>query len=175
MLPRDVEAKAPSIGDQPSFLARRVLAALRRLAFRPRANFNGNFATGAASSSRAWWLLSAGVLPSPLSVLGRSTPLTGLWVTAFFSQRYSNSDASEASRCRIVLPPSPAPCQLVAPGDDVCAGHGAEFLRPADAGEPHEVAHRVFVGAARVGVGDVGEPFDFRRHVGEALELGGSQ
>ena len=38
---------------------------------------------------------------------GRSTPFTGLWVTAFLSQRYSNRDASDASRCRIVLPPSP--------------------------------------------------------------------
>jgi hypothetical protein len=47
---------------------------------------------------------SAGVLPSPLSVFGRLTPFTGLCVTAFFSQRYSNSDASEESRCRIVLP-----------------------------------------------------------------------
>ena len=65
----------------------------------------------------------------------------------------------------------PAVRQVVAPGDDVRAGHRAEFLRPADAGEPHEVAHRVFVGAARVGGGDVGEPFDFRRHVGEAMEL----
>jgi hypothetical protein len=28
--------------------------------------------------------------------LGRFTPLTGLWVTAFFSQRYSNSEDSAA-------------------------------------------------------------------------------
>jgi hypothetical protein len=38
--------------------------------------------------------------------LGRSTPLTGLCVTAFFSHRYSNSAAIDASRFRIVLPPS---------------------------------------------------------------------
>ena len=34
----------------------------------------------------------------------------------------------------------PAPRQIVAPGDDVRARHGAEFLRPGDAGEAHEVA-----------------------------------
>ena len=42
----------------------------------------------------------------------------------------------------------PAPHQLVAPGDDVRARHGAKFLRPRDAGEAHEVLHRVLVGAA---------------------------
>ena len=94
---------------------------------------------GAASRSRAWWSPSAGVLPSPLSAFGRLTPLTGLWVTAFLSQRYSNSEDSAASRCRIVLPPSPRRCQVVAPGDDMRAGHGAEFLRPGDAGEAHEI------------------------------------
>ena len=61
----------------------------------------------------------------------------------------------------------------VAPGDDVMrARHGSKLFRPADAGEPSEVAHRVFVGAARVGVGDVGKPFDFGRHVGQPVELG---
>ena len=33
--------------------------------------------------------------------------------------------------------------QLVAPGDDVRAGYGAEFLRPAYAGEAHEVVDGV--------------------------------
>ena len=42
----------------------------------------------------------------------------------------------------------PAPHQVVAPGDDVRARHGAKFLRPLDAGEAHEIPHRVFVGAA---------------------------
>ena len=31
-------------------------------------------------------------------------PLTGLWVTAFFSHRYSNSEASNASRWRTAMP-----------------------------------------------------------------------
>jgi hypothetical protein len=68
-------------------------------------------------------------LPSPLSVFGRSTPLTGLWVTAFFSQRCSNSEASDDSLCRMVLPPSP-PHQVVAPGDQVRARHDPKFFRP---------------------------------------------
>jgi hypothetical protein len=38
-----------------------------------------------------------------LSAFGRSTPFTGLCVTAFFSHRYSNSAASAESRCRIEL------------------------------------------------------------------------
>jgi hypothetical protein len=38
--------------------------------------------------------------PGPLDAFDR------LWVTAFFSQRYSNSDDSSASRCRTVAPPS---------------------------------------------------------------------
>ena len=42
----------------------------------------------------------------------------------------------------------PALRQVVAPGDDVRARHGAKLLRPDDAGEAHEIPHRVFVGAA---------------------------
>ena len=49
----------------------------------------------------------AGVRSSALSTFGRATPLTGLWVTAFCSHRYSNSDASDDSRCRTVLAPDP--------------------------------------------------------------------
>ena len=69
----------------------------------------------------------------------------------------------------------PAPHQVVAPGDDVRARHGAKFLRPRDAGEAHEVLHRVFVGAAGVRVGEIGEPLDLGRHVGQPVELGGGQ
>ena len=69
----------------------------------------------------------------------------------------------------------PAPRQLVAPGDDVRARHGAKFLRPADAGEAHEVLHGVFVRAAGAGVAEIGEPLDLGRHVGEPVELGGGQ
>ena len=35
--------------------------------------------------------------------------------------------------------------------------------------------HRVFVGAAGVGVAEVGEPLDLGRHVGQPVKLGGGQ
>ena len=47
--------------------------------------------------------------------------------------------------------------QLVAPGDDMRARDGVEFLRPADAGEAHEVADGVFVGATGARVAEIGE------------------
>ena len=46
----------------------------------------------------------------------------------------------------------PALRQVVAPRDDVGARHGAKLLRADDAGEAHEIPHRVFVGAAGAGV-----------------------
>ena len=62
-----------------------------------------------------------------------------------------------------------APHKVVAPGDDVGARHGAKFLRPGDAGEAHEIPHRVFVGAAGARVAEIGEPLDLGRHVGQAV------
>ena len=44
-----------------------------------------------------------------------------------------------------------------------------------DAGEAHEILHRVFVGAAGVRVAEIGEPLDLGRHVGQPVELGGGQ
>ena len=101
--------------------------------------------------------------------------MTGLWVTAFrlaeiFEQR---GERREPVPDRAAA--EPAPHQLVAPGDDVRAGDGAKFLRPGDAGEAHEVLHRVLVGAPGLRIGQVGEPLDFGRHVGEPVELGGRQ
>ena len=55
------------------------------------------------------------------------------------------------------------------------AGHDAEFLWTADAGEAHEVLHRGFIGAAGVWITEVGEPLDLGRNVGEGLELGGRE
>ena len=51
----------------------------------------------------------------------------------------------------------------------------AEFFRLGDAGEPHEILHRGLVGAAGLGVGQVGEPRDFRRHAGQAMKVCPSQ
>jgi hypothetical protein len=59
----------------------------------------------------------------------------------------------------------PAVRELVVPGDDVSACHGAEFLRPGDADEQHEVADRVLVGTPRARVAEIGEPLDLRRQV----------
>ena len=63
--------------------------------------------------------------------------------------------------------------EVVAPGDDVGAGHDAELLRARDAGEPHEVADRVLVGAPVFGLRILREPLDLGRHVGQPPELGG--
>ena len=69
----------------------------------------------------------------------------------------------------------PAPRQVVAPGDDVGARHRAKFLRPDDAGEAHEIPHRVFVSAAGARVAEIGEPLDLGRHVRQPMKLGGRQ
>ena len=69
----------------------------------------------------------------------------------------------------------PAARQFVAPGDDVRTRHRPEFLRPANAGEAHEVTDCVFVDAAGVGIAEIGEPLDLGRHVGQSMELGGGQ
>lgn len=55
------------------------------------------------------------------------------------------------------------------------AGHVAEFVRPLDTGEAHEVLNRVLVRAASLRIGQVGEPFDLWRHVGQAMKIVGSQ
>jgi hypothetical protein len=52
------------------------------------------------------------------------TPLTRLWLTAFFSQRYSNSEDSAARRLRTVAPSS---CRSA--GNDMRARHLPQFLR----------------------------------------------
>ena len=74
------------------------------------------------------WLPRAGILPWPLPILGRSTPLTSLWVTAVLSQ--GGRTATRARRAGTdLLPPSPsAPARRA--GDNV-AGPGAEFRRRA--------------------------------------------
>jgi hypothetical protein len=54
-------------------------------------------------------------------------------------------------------------------------GHGAEFFRAGDAGELHEIADRILIGAPGAAVADIGEPLDLRGDVGEAVELGGGQ
>jgi hypothetical protein len=66
-------------------------------------------------------------------------------------------------------------CQVVAPGDDMRPGHGAEFLRLGDAGELHKIADRVLVGAPGAKIADIGEPLDLRWHLGQPVKFGGGQ
>ncbi len=49
-------------------------------------------------------------------------------------------------------------CEVVAPGDDMRPIHGAEFFRPGDTGEPHEIADRVLVGAAGAAIAVICKP-----------------
>ena len=65
----------------------------------------------------------------------------------------------------------PARCQLLAPGDDADAGHGAELVRLGNAGEAHKICDRLFIGASAARIADVGEQLDLGRHVGELVEL----
>ena len=94
----------------------------------------------------------------------------GVLLAQIFEQRGQRSQPVPDRRAA-----EPALAQLVAPGDQMRAGHDAEFLRTPDAGKAHEVLHRVFVGASGMMVGDVGEPFDLGRHIGELVKLGGGE
>src|SRR5690349_6925643 len=84
----------------------------------------------------------AGVLPSPLSALGCLTPLTGMWLTAFFSQRYSNSDDSAARRCRTVAPLCMSSRRPRSSRQAMTCARVTvrDFFRPDDAGEALEKA-----------------------------------
>jgi hypothetical protein len=65
--------------------------------------------------------------------------------------------------------------EIVAPGDDVRSGHRAEFFRPDDARETHEVVDGVPVRPLGAGVAEIGEPFNLRRHLRQVMEFGGGQ
>ena len=116
-----------------------------------------------------WRLAFAAFRLRPLDAFDRIVG-DGVFLAEIFEQR---GERREPMPDRAAA--KPAPHEIVAPGDDVRARHGAKFLRPLDAGEAHEVLHRVLVSAAGVAVRDVGEPFDLGRHVGELVELGGGQ
>ena len=49
------------------------------------------------------------------------------------------------------------------------------ILRSGNAGEPHEIADRVLVGAPCAAVADIGEPLNLGRHVGEPVKFRGGQ
>jgi hypothetical protein len=57
----------------------------------------------------------------------------------------------------------------------VGSGDQAEFLRVVDADEAAEVRDVELVGPASFFVGNIGEPFELGRDLGQSLELGGGQ
>ena len=63
------------------------------------------------------------------------------------------------------------PFEVLAPGDDVGAGHGAQFDVILDAEELDELADVLAVGEAGVAVGEVGEPLGLGGHFSELAEL----
>jgi hypothetical protein len=89
----------------------------------------------------------------------------GVPVTEIFEQRRQSREAMPDRGA-----PELAPREVVAPGDDMRPGDRAEFFRPGDAGELHEVADRVLIGAPGATIADVGKPFDLGRDLGEAFE-----
>src|SRR5689334_7076551 len=106
------------------------------------------FSGGASNSTRAWPSPKAGVLPSLPSALGRLTPRTGLWLTAFTSQRWSNREATAASLRRMELGAKPRRSRSFRQAILVGAGDLAHFLGALHAGEGRERLHVVAVGSA---------------------------
>ena len=54
-------------------------------------------------------------------------------------------------------------------------GHNPKFFRFQNSGKLHEIPNVIFITASGVRIVDIGKPLDFRRHVGQALELGACQ
>jgi hypothetical protein len=94
----------------------------------------------------------------------------GVFLAEIFEQRRQRREPVP-DRAAVELPPR----EVVAPGDDMRAGHDAELLGPGDAGEAHKIPDRFFVGALGAGIGEIGEPLEFGRHLGQAVKLGGGQ
>jgi len=114
-------------------------------------------------------LAFAALGPGPLHPLDRIVG-DGIFLTEIFKQRRQR---------RVAMPDGGAtelaPRQVVAPGNDMRPGYGAEFLRAGNASELHEVVDRVFIRPAGAPVAEIGEPLDLGRHVREAVKLLGSQ
>jgi hypothetical protein len=67
------------------------------------------------------------------------------------------------------------PGKIIAPGDDVGPGNGAEFFRVGNAGKAHEILYGVLVGAPGAGISNIGKPLDLRRHRRQMVKLGAGQ
>jgi hypothetical protein len=64
---------------------------------------------------------------------------------------------------------------MLAPGDDVSAGNGAQFRWGAQSGEARKFLDISFVSTAGLEIGNVGQPFELRRHVSQAAVLSRSK
>jgi hypothetical protein len=62
--------------------------------------------------------------------------------------------------------------ELPAPSDDVGAGNAAQFGDAAQAHERDEFRDIDLVGPVGFGIGEVGEPFELGRNLGEIAEMG---
>jgi hypothetical protein len=80
-------------------------------------------------------------------------------------------DAFPVHRARPLHPQYRVMQHRVPPGDDVDAGDVAELLRPMQPGECHEVLHVLPVGAAGIGVVEVGEPLELRGDRRQGVKL----
>ena len=65
--------------------------------------------------------------------------------------------------------------QIIPPGNNVRARNFPKLMRPLDAGELHEILQRISIGTPRLRIIDVGKPFDFRRHLGQATKVRSAQ
>jgi hypothetical protein len=61
--------------------------------------------------------------------------------------------------------------QVLAPGDDVGPGDGAQLGDATKAGEGDELLDVELVGATGFGIGEIGEPFELGGNFGEVAEL----
>src|SRR5215472_14957647 len=64
---------------------------------------------------------------------------------------------------------------MLAPGDDVSTRYETQLDRTAQTGEGRKLTNVNFVSAPGFGIGDVREPFQFSRNLGEPTELGTRQ
>jgi hypothetical protein len=62
--------------------------------------------------------------------------------------------------------------QILSPGDDVGAGDGAQLTDAFEASEGDKLLDIDLIGAAGFRIGEVGEPFELGRNLGEVAELG---
>jgi len=64
-----------------------------------------------------------------------------------------------------------AQLHILAPGDDMGACDHTQRRRIFQAAERNKLRHILFIEAPRLGIGDVGKPFDFWGHIGEGAIL----